>query len=77
MIDTYLKANIKDVGLIRWPTSPNPILVHIAPFHWYQKEKQDNEPQAFSQGLEIVVNPVEEEKGFNLREYIEKIKENK
>ena len=42
MIDTYLKANIKDVGLIRWPTSPNPILVHIAPFHWYQKEKQDN-----------------------------------
>jgi hypothetical protein len=41
MINTYLVANIKDVGLIRWETGGYPIQVYIAPFHWYQKEKQD------------------------------------
>jgi|GEM_PF-372244 len=41
-VDTYLAANIKDVGLVRWSNTTSPILVHVAPFHWYEKDKQDN-----------------------------------
>jgi hypothetical protein len=41
-IDTYLAANIKDVGLVRWPNMNSPILVHVTPFNWYEKEKQAN-----------------------------------
>jgi hypothetical protein len=40
--DTYLRSNIKDVGLIRWPTMTQPLLVHVAPFYWHQKDKQVN-----------------------------------
>ncbi|MCE2930918.1 MAG: matrixin family metalloprotease [Vampirovibrionales bacterium] len=42
MLDTYLVTNIKDVGLIRWEYTGHPLQVYIAPFQWYQKEKQDN-----------------------------------
>jgi Matrixin len=41
-ISTYLIANVKDVGLVRWPSTGKPVLVYIAPFHWYEKAKQVN-----------------------------------
>ena len=56
MLDTYLVANIKDVGLIRWEYTGHPLQVYIAPFHWYQKEKQDNAKhyeQMIWQGFEL------------------------
>jgi hypothetical protein len=40
MLDTYLTANVKDVGLVRWPTTNKPVLVYIAPFRWYEADKQ-------------------------------------
>jgi hypothetical protein len=56
MLDTYLVANIKDVGLIRWEYTGLPLHVYIAPFHWYQKEKQDKAKhyeQMIWQGFEL------------------------
>ncbi len=40
MSRTYLAQNLKEDRLCRWPDGGMPILVYIAPFVWYEKQKQ-------------------------------------
>ncbi len=40
MTRTYLHACLRDELTVRWPDNTMPIRVYLAPFHWYEKSKQ-------------------------------------
>jgi Matrixin len=40
--DTYLINCLREGNVVRWATAVMPLKVYIAPFQWYEKEKQKN-----------------------------------
>jgi len=38
--ETYIDHCLKEGRIVRWPEKTMPIRVHIAPFRWYEKSKQ-------------------------------------
>lgn len=42
-LTTYLQGALKDNRIFRWPDKLMPLKVYIAPFRWYQQQKQQQE----------------------------------
>ena len=40
--ETYLQGSLKNNKIVRWPDKLMPLKVHIAPFRWYDKNKQQD-----------------------------------
>lgn len=54
LLDTYLEPSLRDGKTLRWPQKAMPLAVYIAPFYWYEKQKQQAAPLYHQQVLDCL-----------------------